>query len=258
MKILLSNDDGIDAKGLRTLTRVLSKKHEILVVAPSSQKSGFSHSVTYFHSDKKAWIRNDVEGATKAYAVDGTPADCIYYGIYAFSKEKPDLVITGINHGPNLSTDVLYSGTVGAAAEGLIADIPSIAVSLCTHEDYDFTTAAEATLNIVSYFKNHKDCLNYVLSINVPALPKEEIKGYKITRFDGMRDYEKEVIVKQIQDDEIILQCPNKPVNTKNMIGLEGDVTAVNEGYISITPITMDWTSYKHLDGLRKLENYKF
>lgn len=257
MKILLSNDDGIDAKGIKTLAKVLGKTHEVYVIAPVTQKSGFSHSVTYFYGDRKAWRRIDIEGAFEAYAVEGTPADCVYFGCYGFLEEKPDVVISGINHGPNLSTDALYSGTIGAAAEGLVAEIPSIAVSLCTHEEYDFTTAAEVVRDILPLFMQREDRLEYVLSINVPALPKEKIKGYKVTRFDGMRDYEKEVFIEE-GEDSLILRCPNQPVRTKNQIGIEGDVSAVENGYISITPITMDWSSYAHIDALKDFEKQKF
>lgn len=256
MKILLSNDDGIDAKGIQTLAKVLGKNHEVYMVAPSSQKSGFSHSVTYFYGDKKAWVRTDIEGVKKAWSVDGTPADCVYYGIYAFLKEKPDVVITGINHGPNLSTDALYSGTIGAAAEGLVAGVPAIAVSLCTHEDYDFTTAAESVANILEYFMELED-KNFVLSMNVPAISKEKIKGYKITCFDGMRDYEKEVFIESVDEKELVLRCPNKPVKTKNTIGVGGDVSAVAEGYISITPVSMDWSDWKQMSNLKALEKKK-
>lgn len=254
MKILVANDDGIDAKGLQTLVKVLARNNEVYVVAPSTQKNAYSQSVTYFFGDKKAWVRNDIEGATKAWAVDGTPADCIYYGIYAFLHDKPDVVISGINHGQNLSTDVLYSGTVGAASEGLIAGIPSIATSLCTYEDYDFTTAALITEKVLYEHMKRKDKLNYVLSINVPALSLSQIKGIKVVGFDGIRDYSNKVTVTK-QQDYLVLHHPHKQVGILNSIGMQGDVTCVDNGYVTLTPITIDRTYYSYLNILKGSEN---
>lgn len=250
MKILITNDDGIEAKGIQTLVKVLGNDHDIFVSAPVSQRSGYSHSVTYFYNDHKVFKRK-MTGAKAAFAVDGTPADCIYYGIYAFMHEKPDLVISGINHGPNLSTDALYSGTIGAAAEGLVAGIPAMALSLCTHDDYDFTTAAEIAAEMIPYYSHDPDSANFLLSINVPSLPKQKIKGFRATYLEGMRDYEKAVIMEEQADGSIILKCPNQPVGTKNKIGLEGDVSAVEAGFVSLTPVTLDWTDYRKMKDLR-------
>lgn len=246
MKILITNDDGIEAEGIQTLAKVLGTHHDVIVSAPSSQRSGYSHSVTYFYEDHKAFRRN-IPGAQAAFAVDGTPADCIYYGIYSFLSQKPDLIISGINHGPNLSTDALYSGTIGAAAEGIVAGIPSMAISLCTHIKYDFTAAAEIADELIPYYLNDSDALQYVLSINVPALARKDMKGFRATCFEGMRNYEKAVQMEEKEDGSLLLKCPNQPVGTKNKIGLEGDVSAVEAGYVSLTPITLDWTDYRKI-----------
>lgn len=246
MKILLANDDGIACEGIRTLARVLSKKHEVYVSAPDGERSSYSHSVTYWRLSNTA-REVKIEGAKKAWAVSGTPADCIYYGINAFMKEDlPDLVISGINKGENLTTDVIYSGTLGAAQEGIMMGIPSMAVSLCSFESEEFDDAAHIALDLIDPYMKDKDRLHYVCSINVPALARNQIKGVKVTHFDGMKDFRKDVQMTRKKDGTIQLDCINiKPDLLYPENNLTGDYEAIQAGYVSVTPVGLDYVSHE-------------
>jgi len=254
MRILLANDDGIDAKGILTLLDVLKDDYEVYIAAPHRQRSAYSHSVTYFTRHRNAWKRK-LEGAVEAWAIDATPADCVYYGCFAFMKEMPDLIITGINQGENLSTDCVYSGTIGAASEGSIIGIPSIAASLCSYDSQEFETAAEAIRVLIPYYMRDPHRHEYMLNVNVPAISKEQIKGYKITKTEGDRNYEKPVEVRLQKDGSYLLVCDNVPMVTENLLNqIDGDVTAVKNGYISITPMDNDITHHEEIDNMKEYE----
>ncbi|MBR2067056.1 MAG: 5'/3'-nucleotidase SurE, partial [Solobacterium sp.] len=194
MKILLTNDDGIQAKGIRTLAKVLSSEHEIYIVAPEGERSANSHAITYYRINHEA-IREEVDGAKEAWAIVGaTPADCTYYALHTILKDRePDLVISGINHGENFSSDCKYSGTVSAAMEGLIAGYPSIATSLCSYTSREFEVAAEVIRDLIPYYMQDELRHEYTLNVNIPSCAKEEIKGFKVTHFDSQRIYEKNI-----------------------------------------------------------------
>lgn len=258
MRILIANDDGIDARGIAALVDVLGKENEVCVCAPHHQRSGYSHSVTYFTRARRAWHRT-FTGAADAWAVDATPADCVYYGCFAFMEEMPDLILSGINQGENLSTDCIYSGTVGAASEGLILGIPSMAVSYCSYTKDAFETAAQAARDLIPHYMQDPHRLEYLLNVNVPDLPKEQIKGYKTTMLEGGRKYEKPVDVQMQNDGSLLLVCDHVPMQPYNMLNtLEGDVTAVKNGYISITPIDNDITHHEHLDSMKGYEDIPY
>ena len=244
MRILVSNDDGINAPGLRTLVKVLGKEHEVYVVAPEGERSSYSHSVTYWRLDNKAWER-EVEGAVKAWAVDATPADCVYYGIETLLKDKPDLVISGINKGENLSSDCVYSGTVGAAMEGMMMGVPAMAVSYCSYTDNSFETSAHVALNLIPYFMKEENRHAFVLNVNVPV---EEIKGVRATRLDGYKVYHKKIEHIPCEDGSFILHCPNQPGLAAGLSDrLDADITAVRNGYVSVTPLYADMADHRQL-----------
>ena len=238
MRILLVNDDGIDAPGIRALVEQFKDEHEVYVCAPASQRSGYSHGVTYFHGATHVQSRC-IPGAVKAWAVDGTPADCSYLGIYELMDEKPDLLISGINQGQNMSADIVYSGTIGAACEGLIAHVPSIAVSWCSFTDTDFTTAAEVTQKAVDFFMN-QSVHDYVLSVNVPALPYDEIKGVKWAWPQACRDFERPLARRYNEDGsfDIVTTEPLSPDPIKEVEGT--DLYEISRGYVTLTPIGLD------------------
>lgn len=258
MRILLANDDGIDSQGIAALINELKDDHEIYVAAPHRQRSGYSHSVTYFARNRKAW-RRTIDGVKEAWAIDATPADCVYYGCFAFMDTFPDLVITGINHGENMSTDCIYSGTVGSASEGMICGVPSMAVSLCSYTSEDFAAAAKVAKNIIPFYMNDLHRNEYFLNVNVPNIPYEDIKGYKVTQTEGRRRYEKPVEVVPQEDDSYILICNEVPMTTDQMNNtLDGDVTAVKNGYVSITPLDNDNTHHSQLENMKEYESIPF
>jgi len=257
MKILLVNDDGIQAKGIRALVDAFKEEHEVYVSAPAAQKSGFSHCVTFFH-DKIKVTEEYIEGAVKAWAVDGTPADCTYLGIFALMKEKPDVVISGINHGPNLSSDCTYSGTVGAALEGMMANIPSMAVSLCSFTEDYFQQAASVAKAILPVFMSSEERCNYVLNVNVPAIPLEEIKGIKVTRLDVPRKCTQDFHQEENEDGSITISCVSFPDDSAFKEGIEdGDITATRNGYVSVTPLYEDMCHHDVRKSIFSFENIK-
>lgn len=249
MNILITNDDGINADGIIELAKAIKSIGNVYIVAPESQRSATGHAITIHNPImvKEAFIDEDI----KAYAISGTPADCVKVGIEALFKDvEIDLVLSGINNGSNLGTDVVYSGTVSAAIEGLIQNKPSIAVSYnefnVSKETY--TKAAKYIVEIVNNLKNNMDIFNdCILNINIP---NKEVRGTKITVL-GERKYENDVeervspngkkyiwiggTVKQLEQEE------------------NSDVLAVENGYISVTPINIDMTNKNKIKDLENL-----
>lgn len=249
MRILLTNDDGLQASGICMLAAALRELGDIYVVAPDRERSGTGHGITVFNPIMVQKL-DMPELAPHVWVVDGTPADCVKLGISALLDSPPDYVVSGINRGPNLGTDVLYSGTVSAAVEGVIMGVPSLAVSLTSYqhgEDYSF--AARFTRAVLR--RIHQDGIDKdtILNINIPAIPRSEIKGLRITKL-GSRKYEN--IFEERKDPrgrsyfwlagDVIEEEQEK----------DSDVTAVNEGYISITPIHFDLTDYRLINKFRE------
>ncbi len=240
VKILLTNDDGINAGGIRALVKELSTLGDLYVVAPDQERSGTGHSITVF--EPISTRRLEIEGVIAAWLVRGTPVDCVKLAIGKLLKEKMDLVVSGINHGPNLGTDVLYSGTVSAAAEGVIMGVPSIAVSLNSYQDnMEFDFPARFTRNFVKTIMRHGIDRKTMVNINIPPLAPKEIKGIRITRL-GVRNY-----------DNLFEERQDPRGNTYYWLGggvrkeeqeKDSDVLAVEENYISITPLHLDLTDY--------------
>lgn len=252
MRILIVNDDGIDAPGLKALVDQFKDKHEVYVVAPMHQQSGMSHSTTYFLHDLIA-VPRTMDGAKEAWAITGTPADCVYVGLNELVK-KPDIVISGINNGSNTSTDALYSGTLGAASEALINEIPAMAVSLCSYTSTDFACSAELAEKYLPLYLKDPDRTKYVFSINIPDLPRKDIKGVRVTHFDGLISYARPMQRTVLEDGSISFHSENGPTAWKNEgYDPEGDVTATKEGYVSITPIGLDMVRHEKLEELKKL-----
>ena len=179
MKILLVNDDGIDATGIRALTAALCKTHTVWAVAPDRQRSAASMAMT-LNLPLRADPRT-IPGMALAYAVDGTPVDCVRLGLGNLVPERPDLVISGINHGPNLGSDTLYSGTCGAAQQAAVLDVPAIAMSLDHREPQHFETAAAVTGRMIEIAHRHPLPFGMYYNVNVPDLPQDEIRGWRVT-----------------------------------------------------------------------------
>jgi 5'-nucleotidase len=243
VKILLSNDDGILARGLGVLGEVCAAVGQVTVVAPDREQSGTSHSLT-LHRPLRATRRAD-----GAFQVDGTPTDCVLLALGVLMGERPDFVISGINHGSNMGEDVLYSGTVAAAFEGLVAGIPSIAISFAG-SDLDLLDGHRAGLErlvrrLVAVRDFPKETL---LNINIPGIPADQVKGVKVTHL-GSRVFHEEIAQMQDPWGKEIYWIGGGHVTWSG--GTDSDFRATRDGYISVTPLHMDMTNYKLLEVAR-------
>jgi len=242
-RILISNDDGINSAGIYALSEALAMLGEIIIVAPDRDQSAVSHSLSLYRP-----LRID-EVAENVYSVDGTPTDCINLAINGILVDrKPDLIVSGINKGENLGDDITYSGTVSAAMEGTLLGIPSIAVSLTTKSDFYFDTASHYALLVVKHVLRRGLPEGTLLNVNIPNLPKDKVKGVKVTR-QGKRVYGEHIV-------ENIDPRGRKYYwiggNDLGSVEIENsDIVAVRQGYVSVTPIKLDLTDY---DFLEKLE----
>jgi len=187
MVILLSNDDGIYSDGIIALEKNLQGMGEIYTVAPDREQNSMSHALT-LHRPLRVH-----EAGPGRLAVDGTPTDCVKLALTGLLPVRPDLVVSGINKGPNVGDDIIYSGTVSAAIEAALLGVPAIAVSLVTFESFKFQAAAEFTATLVSRIREGGLPLETLLNVNVPPLPKEQIKGWRITR-QGKRHYGENIV----------------------------------------------------------------
>lgn len=245
MNILVSNDDGIYAPGIMALVKALSEEANVYVCAPEDQRSASGHSISITKLIEITEI--PFQYATKAYSISGTPADCVKLGLKYLNTRgvEIDMVFSGINHGGNLGTDTLYSGTVSAALEGCICGKPSVAVSLNSHFARDFFVAGEMALEVLRKAPGKLDAKT-VLNINVPALPKEDIKGVRITRL-GEREYDEWFMSEEGEDGITRYRYSGKPV-IYDELSEDVDVLAMQDGYITITPLRYDLTNHELLD----------
>ncbi|WP_291652948.1 5'/3'-nucleotidase SurE [Clostridium sp.] len=248
MRILITNDDGINAKGVIALAKEISKKHEIIVVAPREQKSASSHSISIHNPIK---IREEkLAGNFKSYSLVGTPADCTQAGL-SLLGENIDLVISGINRGLNCGTDILYSGTVSAAVEGAIYSVPSIAISMDVdwdREDEDYSKAAKWVSKIVDVAE--KDYLkdNVVLNVNVPNINEEDIKGLKVCRL-GKSTYKTNYILLEENEDKVYITKGTR----NDILEDDSDLYFLSQGYVTLTPLHFDFTNFKILDEVKDI-----
>lgn len=241
MHILLSNDDGYRAKGLRVLADALAQSHTISVVAPDRNRSGASNSLTLERPLRATVMDN---GFT---AVNGTPTDCVHLAITGLLDAEPDIVISGINDGPNMGDDVLYSGTVAAAMEGRFLGYPAIAVSMGGFEPQHFETAARAIAQIVEQLERQPLKQDSILNVNVPDLAWDSIKGIRATRL-GNR-HKSEGVIRQTDPRGEPIFWVGPPGKTQDA-GEGTDFHAVEHEFISITPLQIDLTRYDSLQGL--------
>jgi len=242
VNILISNDDGIDALGISTLAARIERDNRVFVVAPDRERSAASHSLTLKHPLMVKELGN------KRYSVDGTPADCINLAVNSIMPVRPDLVLSGINHGANMGDDISYSGTVSAAKEGMLLGIPSLAFSLEMKHGHDFEPAAEFAAKLVHFIKNNPVPSDTLLNINVPDHIIDDDIPYRITR-QGKRIYDDTNIKKtSIRDgDYYTIGAQEMRINGD----IESDFYAITNGYISITPLKLDLTNYSSIAELR-------
>jgi len=236
MRILISNDDGYKADGIIQLAKSLSEIAEVIIVAPSENKSAASSSLTIGKPLKPIQIEKNV------YAIDATPSDCVHLALCGFIKESIDLVVTGINFGANLGDDVIYSGTVAGAIEGRFLGLPSIAMSLASWECKHFDTAGEIAKLLVAQINKAPLANNTIINVNVPDIPMTEIKGIKSTRL-GNR-HKSEPSIQDLKDPSLYWIGENG----KEADNGEGtDFHAVSNNFVSVTPLQIDLTKYPEL-----------
>ena len=245
-KILLTNDDGFGAIGLKELETGLMGLGELTVVAPDSEQSASGHSLTLQHP-----LRID-ERSSHHYAVDGTPTDCVFLGInHVMRSRRPDLVISGINRGGNLGDDITYSGTVAAAFEATLLGIPAFAVSLEIAREHHFATASKVAYEVAGKVLEHGLPADTLLNVNVPDLPWEKLAGFRITR-QGKRSYSDVVRENVDPRGRHYYWIGGEVLQGEDLAGT--DAALVRKGFVSITPIHLDLTNYRALEPLENWE----
>ena len=246
MRFLLTNDDGIYARGLTALYRELSKDAECIIVAPEVEQSAVGHAITISRPLMVRKARKN--GSFLGYAVAGTPADCVKIGLCELAGGPVDLVVSGINRGANVGINVLYSGTVSAATEAAILGVPSLAISLDTHREADYSAAARFARRMAAFILEHP-LPHVALNVNVPAIPEEEIRGVVVAKqgrarlmesFDKRIDPRDNIYYWLAGETELPLQEDD-----------DTDASALKRGMITITPIYYDLTRHDLLDDLK-------
>ena len=251
-KILVTNDDGIDARGIRMLVRTLSEAADIYVCAPATEQSATGHGLTMGPGRYIDFIERQIPHTKLAYAVTGKPADCVKMGLGFLESQKGvtiDYVFSGINHGGNLGTDTVYSGTVSAALEGMICGKSAAAVSLGSHQAEHFEAICKLALLAYRMLAQRSDDDLTVLNVNVPDIPAEQLKGVRVCPI-GPRDYTDGIEFLRSEGGSEVWQYVSK-ATYRDDPDPEWDVTAWQEGWVTITPVQMMHENPKMLDLVR-------
>jgi 5'-nucleotidase len=247
--ILVTNDDGITAAGLKALVNAMSSIGKVLVVAPDSPQSGMGHAITIH--DPIRLYKADVFNGIDAYECTGTPVDCVKLAVNKILERKPDLCVSGINHGSNSSINVIYSGTMSAAMEGAIEGIPSIGFSLCNYaHDANFSAAAHYAKLIALQTLQNKMPQNLLLNVNIPDATVEEIKGIKICR-QAIAKWKEEFDERLDPGKKKYYWLTGKFVNPDK--GEDTDEWALQNNFVSIVPVQFDFTAHHVIPALNKL-----
>ena len=250
--ILVSNDDGISAPGIRYLIRLMKKLGDVFVVAPNSPQSGMSHAITLESMLFSERVSTEESEVTE-YVCSGTPVDCVKLAMNKLLARKPDLCVSGINHGANSSINVLYSGTMAAALEGSIAGVPSIGFSLLDYSlDADFSQSEDYVLRIARHALENGLPLGICLNVNIPKLSREQIKGVKVCRqSDG--HWEEDFDERMNPMGKTYYWLTGKFYNHDE--GKDTDIWALENGYISVVPVKFDVTAHDHIQQLNFLKH---
>jgi len=240
--ILVTNDDGVRAVGLETLRKALAPLGQVVCVAPDREQSCSSHALTLHHPLRMTHLGPDL------HSVDGTPTDCVLLGVHHVLERRPDLVVSGINHGPNLGDDVNYSGTVAAAVEASRLGIPAIAASLGREEGRDFEHAGELVAKLVRrLFESGTNGAGLLLNVNIPGKPAAEIQGFAITRL-GRRVYRDVIVAKTDPHGRPYYWIGGEAAIWERGAGHETtDFAAIEAGRVSITPLRFDRTDHERM-----------
>lgn len=245
MNILLTNDDGIHAKGLQVLKEVLSDTYSVYAIAPDKERSGCSNAIQIRKSIKVEQLDEF------SYAVDGFTADCVNIGLNGGLIPPVDIVISGINHGPNLGDDIYFSGTVAGARTAYIFGVSGIALSIDSYEESDyFYDASYFLLELLKDFPLHSKQSPVFFNINYPDMPRTAIKGIRYTHL-GKRFYRDSYRIKNNNDNVFDMELDGTIENDEKV---GSDVTELRNGYIVITPLSIDCTDYQFIERLQKKE----
>lgn len=244
LTILLSNDDGVYAEGIRMLAKALQSFGRVILVAPDRNRSGASNSLTLSHPLRIRELKPDV------ISVEGTPTDCVHLAVTGLLDEKPDIIISGINEGANLSDDVWYSGTVAAAMEGRFLGIPSLAVSLVSDEsrNYHYETAAQVVVNLMDSVLSKTLPHRTFLNVNIPDVPYEQLKGYEVTTLGKRHSAQPTIRATDPRGKDIYWVGP---VGEASDDRPGTDFHAVNQNKVSLTPLKIDLTDHEMFDQLQ-------
>ncbi len=242
----MTNDDGIASDSLAPLVDALADLGDVNIIAPEINWSGASHSITLFRPLRCRPTR--LPNGHAAFMTDGSPTDCVRLAVLGFLKHKPDLVVAGINHGPNLGDDITYSGTVAAAMEGLLSNVPSVAISIGAFgADLDFGPTASFAALIARNILDRGFAADALLNVNVPALPRERIVGVEVTRL-GRRNYHDQLTERLDPYGNPYYWVGGPAISDEAEAGT--DVAALREGKISVTPIYLDLTNHALIEEL--------
>lgn len=242
MRILISNDDGYFAPGLACLAEHLAKIADIVVVAPERDRSGASNSLTL---DRPLKLRRAANGF---YYVNGTPTDCVHLAVTGMLDQQPDMVVSGINAGANMGDDTIYSGTVAAATEGYLLGIPALAVSLVSKEFAHYETAARVAVQLVQRFATQSHSKPWLLNVNVPDVPHEQLQGMAVTRL-GKRHKAEPVVKTNTPNGEVVYWIG--AAGQAQDAGEGTDFYALAQQQVSLTPLQIDLTQYTQMDAVR-------
>lgn len=247
--ILVTNDDGIDSEGLLALKQALQRIDAVTVVAPDRNWTAAGHTKTMHRPLRVARVK--LADGDYGYSSDGTPSDCVALALLGFLEERPTLVVSGINKGPNLGSDITYSGTVAAAMEGVVCGVPSIAVSCAAYLEWEFTYAAEFAAQLAREVRRRGLAGDVLLNVNVPSLPRDQIAGVEITRL-GRRTYRDQLIRRQDPfGRDYFWIGGEEPLGELE----EGtDINAIAQRRVSVTPIHLDLTNHALIEHLKSWE----
>ena len=243
MRILLSNDDGYFAPGLSALAEAMRPYGEVVVVAPEQNRSGASNSLTL---DRPLFLKKAANGF---HFVNGTPTDCVHLAVTGMLDELPDIIVSGINLGANMGDDTIYSGTVAAATEGYLLGIPSIAISLTSFEGKHFDSAARVAAKLVERFIRKPVWDPVLLNVNVPDIPHDQLQGMAVTRLG--RRHKAEPVVRTVSPRNETLYWIGAAGAAADA-GPGTDFNAVEQGWVSVTPLQIDLTNSAQLPAIRQ------
>jgi 5'-nucleotidase len=243
MKILITNDDGIRAEGLNILSEVISKHHDVVVIAPDAEKSACSNALTI---NRSLIVKKESENR---FSVSGYPSDCVSIALHSDICFDPDIILSGINHGPNMGDDLFFSGTVAGARTGYIFGKSSIAISIDSFHkpSRHFTEASEFLLEFINDFSETLLEDNYFFNINYPDQPKEKISGMTYTSA-GKRIYKDKYEIEMLDNDRYSMELIGE-IGSRTIQG--SDITELEKGYISITPLNINSTDFQLLEILK-------